>query len=84
MINEIEGLQFNQTMLVKKYTASAIIYFNFIHSNDMSVLVDGSDILDSQGFSTDWLWYNQIGLAGMCVIFLTLAYITLRAIKKEK
>ncbi len=52
--------------------------------NGEYVIVNGSSILDSQGFKVEWLWYDQIGLAGLCVLFLTLGYITLRAIKKEK
>ena len=46
--------------------------------------MNGSSILESQGFKVEWLWYDQIGLAGLCVLFLALGYITLRAIKKEK
>ena len=48
------------------------------------VLVEGTDIMESQGFDTSQLLYNLSGLAVLCVFFLTLAYITLRAIKKEK
>ena len=52
--------------------------------NGEYVIVNGTEILESQGFRVDWLWYDQIGLAGLCLLFLTLGYITLRAIKKQK
>ncbi len=51
--------------------------------NGEYVIVNGTEILESQGFRVDWLWYDQIGLVGLCLLFLTLGYITLRAIKKQ-
>lgn len=48
------------------------------------VPVNGTELLENQGFDVDWLWYNQIGLVGLCVLFLTLGYVTLRLIKKER
>ncbi len=59
-----------------------IILFAYRHGE--YVIVNGTEMLESQGFRVDWLWYDQIGLAGLCLLFLTLGYITLRAIKKEK
>ena len=56
----------------------------FLSSNGSSILVPGSEILTSQGYKTEWLWYDQIGLGGLALLFLTLTYITLRLIKKEK
>ena len=56
----------------------------FLFSNGSSILVPGSEILTSQGYKTEWLWYDQIGLGGLALLFLTLTYITLRLIKKEK
>lgn len=48
------------------------------------ITVNGTEILENQGFKVSWLWYDQIGLAGLCVLFLVLGYITLRLVKKEK
>ncbi len=56
---------------------------NFVRNN-MSVVIEGKELLELQGFNVDWLWYDQIGLAGLCLLFLTLGYITLRLVKKEK
>ena len=56
----------------------------FLSSNGSSILVPGTEILTSQGYKTEWLWYDQIGLGGLALLFLTLTYITLRLIKKEK
>uniref|UniRef100_A0A1X7TD60 ABC-2 type transporter transmembrane domain-containing protein n=1 Tax=Amphimedon queenslandica TaxID=400682 RepID=A0A1X7TD60_AMPQE len=66
VVNEIDGLYFNQTI------------------NGSSVLVPGSELLSFQGYKTSWLWYDMIGLGGLALLFLTLTYITLRLIKKEK
>ena len=55
-----------------------------IYRNGEPTVVNGSEILKSQGYRINWLWYDQIGLAGLCLLFLALGYITLRAIKKEK
>ena len=59
--------------------------FPSLHSsNGSTVLVPGSEILSYQGYKTSWLWYDMIGLGGLSILFLTLTYITLRLIKKEK
>ena len=44
----------------------------------------GRTYLDKLGYNVDWLWYDEIGLAGLSLIYLTLTYITLRLIKKDK
>ena len=48
--------------------------------------VNGTMDLVQRGYETDahWLWYDQIGLAGLTIIFLVIAYINLRTIKKLK
>ncbi|XP_011408115.2 PREDICTED: ABC transporter G family member ARB_01379-like [Amphimedon queenslandica] len=73
-----------------RYSIEAIVvnevdglYFNQT-INGSSVLVPGSELLSFQGYKTSWLWYDMIGLGGLAVLFLTLTYITLRLIKKEK
>ena len=53
-------------------------------SNGMEVIVNGTDILEIQGFNASWIWYDELGLFVMSVLFLFLGYITLRLIKKEK
>ena len=47
-------------------------------------LINGSELLKDQGFEVGWLWWDQVGLGGLSLIFLALAYITLLLIKKEK
>ena len=39
-----------------------------------------------RGYETHavWLWYDQIGLAGLTIIFLSLTYFNLRTVKKLK
>ena len=51
-----------------------------------SVCCEGSAILELKGYetSTAWLWYSVLGLAGLLVLFMTLAYVSLRLVKKEK
>ena len=48
--------------------------------------VNGTDELLSRGFevTTAWLWYDVIGLVLLNGVFLSLAYINLRTIKKFK
>ena len=99
VVNEVDGLYFNQTMyasslLFHSLPVSPSLYLRFLYcivslliflsSNGSSILVPGTEILTSQGYKTEWLWYDQIGLGGLALLFLTLTYITLRLIKKEK
>lgn len=44
----------------------------------------GLERLRELGFETDWLWYDVIALALYSIIVLTIAYIILSLIKKEK
>lgn len=46
----------------------------------------GTEELQSRGFETsmDWLWYDQIALAGISLLLLALTYVNLRMVKKEK
>ena len=48
--------------------------------------VNGTEDLSDRGFdvTTAWLWYDQIGLAVITIIFLFLTYFNLRTIKKLK
>lgn len=48
--------------------------------------VNGTDDLIHRGYETapEWLWYDQVGLAGLTLIFLALTYINLRTVKKLK
>ena len=90
----MDGLEFDQIMSVMNlplrlcclelYVSAMFIVGSFGRRNGENVTVQGVDILESQGFRVNWLWYDQIGLAGLCVLYLVLGYITLRAIKKEK
>ncbi len=45
---------------------------------------DGLDELDFLGYETGWLWYDILALILFAVVFLNLAYVILRLIKKEK
>ncbi|XP_064387241.1 broad substrate specificity ATP-binding cassette transporter ABCG2-like [Halichondria panicea] len=42
---------------------------------------DGNLVLKYRGYSLDWLWYDQIALAGTTLGWLILAYIVLRIVK---
>ncbi|XP_031559327.1 broad substrate specificity ATP-binding cassette transporter ABCG2-like isoform X2 [Actinia tenebrosa] len=44
----------------------------------------GDQFLKAQDVDPSHLWYNELALAAMTVIYLTFAYIALRLIKKEK
>ena len=46
----------------------------------------GTEELQRRGFETsmDWLWYDQIALAGISLLLLALTYVNLRMVKKEK
>ena len=55
--------------------------FMFFNSNGT---VSGRELLDLQDFNPDWMFYDWIGLFVYICIFLTLTYITLRLIKKDK
>lgn len=46
----------------------------------------GTKELQKRGFETsmDWLWYDQIALAGISLLLLALTYVNLRMVKKEK
>ena len=46
--------------------------------------LNGDEYLDSLGFSDYDVWYNLVALGAFNVVFLTLAYINLRVMKKEK
>ena len=45
----------------------------------------GTLALDNLGYSTDqrWLWYDQVGLAGLSLIFLVINYISQPSNHKE-
>ena len=47
-------------------------------------MINGSTLLTKQGYEVDWLWYDQIGLGAISLLLLSLAYLTLLLIKKEK
>ncbi len=49
--------------------------------NSTLCYADGDDVLKYRGYSLDWLWYDQIALAGTIVGWLILAYIVLRIVK---
>ena len=70
--------------LFSSYISLSPIFPSLHSSNGSTVLVPGSEILSYQGYKTSWLWYDMIGLGGLAILFLTLTYITLRLIKKEK
>ena len=69
---------------LSSYISLSPIFPSLHSSNGSTVLVPGSEILSYQGYKTSWLWYGMIGLGGLAILFLTLTYITLRLIKKEK
>jgi hypothetical protein len=48
--------------------------------------LDGTQDLQARGYETDplWIWYDQVGLACLTTIFLSLTYINLRTVKKLK
>ena len=45
---------------------------------------DGLDRLSQLGYEVDWLWYDVIALVLYSTLFLTIAYLALLLIKKEK
>lgn len=49
------------------------------------VIVNGTQALIERGFetSTAWLWYNQICLAAICLLLLTITYVNLRLFNKK-
>jgi len=57
-----------------------------INFRNLCYSTTGEQYMETQGISySDWdRWSNIVALAGMCVIFLLLAYIALRRISKYK
>ena len=55
----------------------------FLYSDDSRTIV-GNEFLDDQNFSENNLWINEMALFIFTIGFLTLAYIVLRLIKKER
>jgi hypothetical protein len=51
---------------------------------DENCTFGGLERLGELGFEVDWLWYDVMALASYSIIFLTLAYIVLLLIKKNK
>ena len=45
---------------------------------------DGLSQLGALGYETDFLWYDVVALSIMTVVFLSLAYIILRLVIKQK
>ena len=50
----------------------------------MARTVIGNEFLDDQSFDENNLWINELALFLFTIGFLTLAYIVLRLIKKER
>ena len=46
--------------------------------------MNGDEYLDKLGFTDYDVWYNLVALGGFNLVFLTLAYINLRIMKKVK
>uniref|UniRef100_A0A3P8YG95 Broad substrate specificity ATP-binding cassette transporter ABCG2 n=1 Tax=Esox lucius TaxID=8010 RepID=A0A3P8YG95_ESOLU len=74
-INEFVGLQFCQ---------NATFYSILFHCNPLWSTCTGEQQLDYQGigYSTWALWQNHVAMAIMTLIFLIIAYLKLRFIKK--
>ena len=49
-----------------------------------SCTFDGLDRLSQLGYEVGWLWYDVIALVLYSMLFLTIAYLALLLIKKEK
>lgn len=45
---------------------------------------DGLQRLTTLGYQVDWLWYDLLALVVFSLIFLTIAYVVLALVKKEK
>ena len=45
---------------------------------------DGLQRLTTLGYQVDWLWYDLLALVIFSLIFLTIAYVVLALVKKEK
>jgi hypothetical protein len=45
---------------------------------------DGLQRLTTLGYQVDWLWYDLLALVILSLVFLTIAYVVLALIKKEK
>lgn len=57
-----------------------------VHSGRSSMCCSGDLFLEIRGYETssEWIWYNVAALVGLFLVFMTLAYISLRLVKKEK
>ena len=58
----------------------------FLPYSDAEDCLNGTLFIQQRGFETDamWLWYDQIALAAITLACLTLTYVGLRCIKKQK
>ena len=83
--------------LLKLYIVYSLVYQSPSHlfvmatlflwmCSELPMCVNGTEDLSDRGFdvTTKWLWYDQIGLAVIAIIFLFLTYFNLRTIKKLK
>ena len=70
------------TVRIRHMYSYQLMLFFFIFSG-FSCL-NGDEYLDNLGFSDYDVWYNLVALGAFNVFFLTLAYINLRIMKKEK
>lgn len=52
--------------------------------NDANCTFDGLLRLGELGYEVGWLWYDILALVLFSLLFLTIAYIILLLIKKEK
>ncbi|NWX47037.1 ABCG2 protein, partial [Steatornis caripensis] len=90
-INELSGLNFcgisNNTNLISNNTYQQL-YLKLTNFINVCVFIcrkcTGDEYLKSQGIdASSWgLWQNHLALAGMTVIFLTIAYLKLHFMKK--
>jgi hypothetical protein len=42
---------------------------------------DGNEVLTYTGYHLDWIWWDQIALAGTALMWLALSYMVLRVVK---
>ena len=52
--------------------------------NNSNCTFDGLQRLTTLGYQVDWLWYDLLALVVFTLIFLTIAYVVLALVKKEK
>ena len=52
--------------------------------SSVNCTVDGLEQLRVLGYEPGWLWYDVLALILFTIIFLFIAYLVLRLIKKEK